>query len=257
MEPIVDLFSLPLHAIDRHEVVRRVEAAHAEGRGGWILTPNVELIQQASEDEAIRALYERADLRVTDGMPILWLARVAGRPLPDRVAGSDLVWSLAEYAGRTGQRLFLLGGDEGVAEAAGEVLTKHAPGLVVAGHASPFIALPPRPEQLAEIEQVLREAEPDLVYVAFGSPKTEYLIDGLRDAFPETWFLGCGISLSFITGDVSRAPAWVQRIGLEWMHRLVQEPRRLARRYLGRNLPFVLRGLVAALRVRFGSATQI
>lgn len=257
MERILDLFSLPLDAIDRHEVVREVEAGLADGRGGWILTPNVELIQQASEDEEIQALYGRADLRVTDGMPILWLAKVAGRPLPDRVAGSDLVWSLAEAAAHGKRRLFLLGGDDGVAEQAGLVLEQHAPGLVVAGHASPFIDVPPRPEQLAEIEQAVREARPDLVYVAFGSPKTEYLIDGLRERFPGVWWLGCGISLSFITGDVTRAPAWLQRIGLEWMHRLVQEPRRLAGRYLGRNLPFVLRGLVSALRVRFGSGSRI
>ena len=87
-----------------------------------------------------------------------------------------------------------------------------------------------------------------MVFVAFGSPKTEYLIDALRSDFPKTWWLGCGISLSFVTGDVARAPVWIQRIGLEWFHRMLQEPGRLGGRYLRRNLPFVIRGLWAAWR---------
>ncbi|MBW2242701.1 MAG: WecB/TagA/CpsF family glycosyltransferase [Deltaproteobacteria bacterium] len=224
----------------------------AEGRGGWVLTPNVELVQQASRDSAICALYGRANLRVPDGAPLLWMARLAGHPFPDRVAGSDLVWLLAEEAARNGRRLFLLGGDEGVAAAAATRLEDRYPGLVVAGHFAPRVSIPPTPEEILAVQDALQASQPDLVFVAFGSPKTEYLIDALRAQFPATWWLGCGISLSFVAGEIGRAPRWVQWIGMEWFHRLLQEPRRLASRYLQRNLPFALRGLAAALRSRGG-----
>ncbi len=246
-----DFHGLPLHRIDRNEVCRRVREGVAAGRGGWVLTPNVELVQQASRDAEVRALYGRADLRVPDGSPLLWMARLAGHPFPERVAGSDLVWLLAEQAAHAGHRLFLLGGDDGVASEAARKLTSHYPGLVVAGHFAPRVSTPPTGEELAAIAEALAPAQPDLVFVAFGSPKTEYLIDALRARFPRTWWMGCGISLSFVAGEVQRAPRWVQRIGLEWAHRLLQEPGRLAGRYL-RNVPFALSGLTKALRGRHG-----
>lgn len=254
MQDSFDFFGLSLQRLDRRSVCRKVAEGLAEGRGGWVLTPNVELVQQASQDPDICALYGRADLRVPDGSPLLWMARLAGHPFPERVAGSDLVWLLAEQAARTGRSLFLLGGDEGIAAAASERFEARYPGLVVAGHFAPQVSVPPTPEQIEAVGEILGASQPDLVFVAFGSPKTEYLIDALRGRFPRTWWLGCGISLSFVTGDVERAPIWLQRIGLEWLHRMLQEPRRLAGRYLTRNLPFALRGLARALRGRGGPA---
>ena len=250
MAETLEIFGLALHRIDRSEVVARVLDGLARGQGGWILTPNVELVQQAAQDPEIRALYGRADLRVADGMPLLWMASLAGCPFPGRVAGSDLVGSLAAAVAPGGRRLFLLSGDEGVAQAAARVLTERHPGLVVCGHLAPRLDVPPSAAQADEIEAALAEARPDLVFVAFGSPKTEHLIDRLRGRFPSVWWLGCGISLSFVSGDVARAPLWVQRLGLEWLHRLSQEPGRLGGRYLGRNLPFALRGLWGALLAR-------
>ncbi len=247
---VVWLGGLPLARLNRAQVVAHVFDALRAGRGGWLLTPNVELVQGASEDPAIRALYAAADLRVPDGVPLLWAARLRGRPFPGRVAGSDLVWPLAEGAAREGRRLFLLGGEPGVAEAAARRLEAHAPGLRVVGTASPRIGSPPTPEQVDAVRTALATAAPDLVLVAFGSPKTEHLIRALRPDFPATWFVGCGITLSFVAGQVRRAPPWMQRVGLEWLHRLAQEPGRLARRYLVRNLPFTLGLLAGALRER-------
>ena len=247
-----DFFGLSLQRLDREAVCRQVAEGMAEGQGGWVLTPNVDLVQQASCEPAISALYGRASLRVPDGAPLLWMARLAGHPFPERVAGSDLVWLLAEEAARSGRRLFLLGGDEGVAAAAGRRLEESYPGLVIAGHFSPRVSIPPTEEEILAVRDALQASQPDLVFVALGSPKTEYLIDALRAEFPGTWWLGCGISLSFVAGEIVRAPRWVQRIGMEWFHRLLQEPRRLASRYLQQNLPFAIRGLATALRNRGG-----
>ena len=100
--------------------------------------------------------------------------------------------------------------------------------------------MPPGTNEQAPIIEQVMESHPDLVYVGFGSPKQEFVIDALRCEVPSAWLMGCGISLSFIAGDVRRAPVWMQRAGLEWVHRMIQEPRRLAARYLLRNLPFAL-----------------
>ncbi len=243
----VTLGPLSFHPLRPEQVVEHVFAALSCGQGGRILTANVELLQQAATRLEVARLYQAASLRVVDGMPLLWLARLGDRPLPARVAGSDLVWSLASRAAQTGTRVFLLGGEPGVAERASERLLAHAPGLQVAGARSPRISTPPTAEQIDAVASELEAAGPALVYCAFGSPKEQELAAALAQRLPATWWLGCGISLSFVAGEVQRAPRWLQRLGLEWLHRMIQEPRRLASRYLGRNLPFFLALVVRQL----------
>jgi N-acetylglucosaminyldiphosphoundecaprenol N-acetyl-beta-D-mannosaminyltransferase len=145
---------------------------------------------------------------------------------------------------------------EGAAEAAREVLLARWPALRIAGCSSPWISSPVKPEELEPIRKDLLRTRPDLVYVAFGSPKQEQLIDSLRGSLPASWLMGCGISLSFIAGHVTRAPRWMQRVGLEWFHRLLQEPGRLAGRYLVRNLPFTLLLLVQQFVRRVGNRSE-
>ena len=122
--------------------------------------------------------------------------------------------------------------------------------LQIAGTSSPWVHAIPTPEEIAEIRESLRSSAPDIVYVGLGAPKQERVIVALRDSFPKTWWMGVGISLSFIAGDVHRAPLWMQAIGLEWVHRMAQEPGRLARRYLLDNLPFAVRLLWHSWRKR-------
>jgi N-acetylglucosaminyldiphosphoundecaprenol N-acetyl-beta-D-mannosaminyltransferase len=122
--------------------------------------------------------------------------------------------------------------------------------LRIAGVSSPRVSAQPTESELASIRRSLQEVRPDFVYVGLGAPKEERFISAIRESLPETWWIGIGISLSFIAGEVSRAPVWVQRAGLEWLHRLGQEPRRLARRYLVEDLPFAARLMATALRRR-------
>jgi N-acetylglucosaminyldiphosphoundecaprenol N-acetyl-beta-D-mannosaminyltransferase len=250
-EPVsVELLGLRIARVTRHEVVEYVAHALGECRGGWLVTANLDYLRRALASTALLELLEGADLIVADGMPLLWAARLQGTPLPDRVAGSDLVWLLAERAAQEGRSIYLLGGNPGAAEAAAEQLTGRWPSLRVAGISSPWISDVPTDEEVAEIRSALVDARPDLVYVALGSPKQDQLICALRDDLPGTWWIGVGISLSFLAGEVRRAPRWVQRIGMEWLHRLVQEPRRLARRYLIEDLPFAARMLHQSRRDR-------
>lgn len=252
--PTVELGGLPVAAIDRAALVDAVFEGMAHERGGWIVTANTDLLRQAAESPEVRRLFGEADWIVADGMPLLWAARAAGRPLPGRVAGSDLVRDLAARAGATGRRLFLLGGEKGVAETAAARLRDAYPGLRIVGIASPQLSSEPTEAELEGVRGQLAAARPDLVYVAFGAPKQERVIRALRPALPAAWWMGCGISLSFLAGRVRRAPRWMQRSGLEWVHRLAQEPGRLWQRYLVHDVGFALRMLVDARRRRGAAA---
>jgi N-acetylglucosaminyldiphosphoundecaprenol N-acetyl-beta-D-mannosaminyltransferase len=247
---IVRLGGLPIRRMDRRSVVDQIFSELASGRGGWLITANIDFVQRAATDPAMREQYLRADLIVADGIPLIWAARLKGQPIRERSAGSDLVWLLAERAADEGRSIYLLGGQGGAAEGAAKRLMDCWPALRIAGWSSPWISSPPTCEELDSIREELARARPDLVYVAFGTPKQEFLIDALRSDFPGAWMMGCGISLSFIAGDVVRAPRWMQRAGLEWIHRLVQEPGRLARRYLLKNLPFSFRLLLTSWLAR-------
>ncbi len=188
-------------------------------------------------------------------MPLIWASRLMGRPLPGRVAGSDLISSLSSEAAARGKSVFLLGGNAGTAEAAGRELCRRYPNLEVCGAACPPMGFERSDTEMNKIVEALCKSKPDIVFVALGSPKQERLVATLllrwRHVLPRIWWLGVGISFSFIAGEVERAPRWLQVIGLEWLHRLASEPRRLAQRYLLQNLPYVFKLFASSLAVRF------
>ena len=245
--PTIELLGVPLHAVSERQVVERIIAALAAGQGGWVVTPNLDHLRRLRRDAGFRELCLGADLRVADGMPLIWASRVQGTPLPERVAGSALIWSLTAAAAAAGRSVFLLGGEPGTADAAAAVLAEQAAGLRVAGTLCPPPGFENEPARVQNIADTLVNTSPDIIYVALGSPKQERLIQRLRPVLPGAWWLGVGISFSFVAGHVRRAPPWMQRLGLEWVHRLVQEPRRLARRYLVQGLPFAGQLMAAAM----------
>ena len=236
--PAIGLEGLRLHVLSEAQCIARIVEAGAQGRGGWIATPNLDQLRMLRRDAALRALYARADLCVADGMPLVWACRLQRTPVPARVAGSDLIWSLSAAAAGRGLSLFLLGGDPGTAEEAAARLRAQWPALRVAGTACPPFGFEQRAEDVDALRRRLVEARPDLVYVALGAPKQELLIDRLRSQLPSAWWMGVGAGFTFVAGRVPRAPGWIRRLGLEWLHRLLHEPRRLARRYLVDDLPF-------------------
>ena len=242
------LGGLRFSALTTRQVLEYVSAALTRGRGGWIVTPNVDILRKTTADPQLRALYAGADLVLADGQPLLWASRLAGRRLPERVAGSDLAGHLAALAAEAGQRLFLLGGGPGVAEAAARALALRHPSLVLAGLASPWFSDHPTESELEEARCALVDARPDLVLVGLSSPKQDRVVAALRHGLPRAWFLGCGAGLTFLAGRQRRAPHGAQKLGLEWLFRLAQEPRRLGRRYLLHDLPFAVRLLIHSWR---------
>ncbi|WP_239116579.1 WecB/TagA/CpsF family glycosyltransferase [Planotetraspora phitsanulokensis] len=239
------------------QVVEHVVAALRRGRGGHLVTPNVDICRAISRHADLRALVTRADLAVADGMPLVWAARLLGRPLPERVTGADLIWSLSEAAAADGVPVYLLGGPPGVAETARDVLCDRYPGLVVAGTDAPPYGFETCPEALAEVRRRLVAAAPRLVFVGLGFPKQDRLIAMVRADLPGAWFVGCGSAIAFTAGAVRRAPAWMGDHGLEWLFRLLSEPGRLARRYLVDDLPFALRLLAGCLLRRLWRRSRL
>jgi N-acetylglucosaminyldiphosphoundecaprenol N-acetyl-beta-D-mannosaminyltransferase len=250
-QPSMRLMGAPMAVVtEAHAVQTIVDAAEA-GRGHWTITANLDHLRRYHSDYGDRSLIDEADLVVADGMPLIWASRVAGEPLPERVSGSSMVWSICEAARTRGQSVYLLGGDAGVAERAAEVFRTRYPGLEIVGTACPPLGFEDDQQEISRIQREAVDAAPRIVFVALGFPKQDHLIRILRSSLPNTAFLGVGISLSYATGDVSRAPVWICRLGLEWAYRLSQEPtRRLARRYLVDGLPFGLRLMGSALRHR-------
>lgn len=251
IERRVTLHGLPIDPLTEEAATDELFSRWGAGEGGVVLTPNLDHLQRHAKQSEVRGAYEQADLVLADGMPLVWASRLQGTPLPERVPGSDLVWTVSERAAQEHASVYLLGGSPGVAAAAGDRLEREFTGLEVVGcHFPPYGFL----QDGGEVETVVHEvteADPDLVFVGLPSPVAERTIDLLRPRLPCTWFLGIGITLSFVAGEVQRAPTWTHAIGLEWVWRLMQEPRRLARRYLLADLPFAFRLAASALHYRF------
>ena len=234
--PTIVVDGVPINPMTEDQVVDHVLGELEQGRGGLIVTPNTDIMRQLRRGyDDVRAA---ASLTVADGMPVVWASRVQGTPLPARVTGADLVWSLSRAAGRRSLRVFLLGAGPGVAERAGAALVEASEGLVVAGSLSPDLGFDARPESLAAVIDTVASTRPDLVYVALGFPRQERVAIALRERLPATWMLGCGGALDMAAGDTERAPERWQRWGGEWVHRLRLQPRRLAKRYLVDDLPY-------------------
>jgi N-acetylglucosaminyldiphosphoundecaprenol N-acetyl-beta-D-mannosaminyltransferase len=254
----IRLLDLELDRVTEAGAIATIVDALAEGRGGVVVTPNLDQLRQLHRRPELAELFAEADLVVADGMPLVWASRLAGAPLPERVAGSDLVWSLTAEAALHARSVFLLGGAPGAAEGAEARLRSMYPGARFAGRLCPPLGFERDRREIDAVRSALGGAQPDIVYVALGFPKQERLIAYLRGEFPAMWFLGVGYSLSFVAGHTARAPTWISRLGLEWLHRLVKEPRRLAKRYLVHGLPFAVRLFATALveRIRGGSAVS-
>ncbi|MFC7480058.1 WecB/TagA/CpsF family glycosyltransferase [Luedemannella flava] len=233
----VNLYGVQFDAVTEGDVIAMVRADLSQGRGGRIITPNVDILRRAAKEPEARAHIEASTVVVADGTPLIWAARLAGKALPARVPGSDLIWSLNEAAALDGRSVYLLGGEPGTAEIAVEVLRRRFAGIRIAGHMSPPFGFDTRPEEYAQICADVAATQPDIIFVGLGFPKQERVIARLRESLPQTWFMGCGAAIGFVAGVHSRAPGWMQRSGLEWVHRLGREPRRLARRYLLHDTP--------------------
>ena len=182
---------------------------------------------------ALAAVLRRAELVIADGMPLVWLSRLLGTPLPERVTGADLVPMIAERAARDHVKLYFLGGAEQYTRRAAEILTERYPGLEIVGIDTPFVKLDaPNAEELdREICRKINESGASVLLVGFGNPKQEIWAERNRANLKCGIAIGIGGTFNFIAGAVKRAPDWMRHTGTEWIFRIIQEPGRLWKRY--------------------------
>lgn len=245
--PGVDVLGYRLEAVDLATAATQVVALARSGGGGLVVTMNVDHAVQLEHPGALRDAYESATLRYADGKPIVWLAQLTGRPLPARVAGSDLVPLVLELAEQGGLRVHLVGGSPDVAAEAERRVLLAYPSLQWTGHVSPPRGFELHPALDLGIAQGIADQAPDIVLVCLGAPKQEAW--GLRhqEVLASSVLLCVGAAVDFLAGTKPRAPEWMVTAGLEWLFRLVLEPRRLWRRYLVHDRRFLRLALQAVL----------
>lgn len=224
---------IPIHQCDMNDaleqIARFVEVGRQTGRSHQVVTVNADFLVTARHHEDVHAILRGADLLLADGMPLVWASTSLGVPLPERVAGADLVPLLAETATQHGHRMLLFGGLANSADRSAEILRERHPGLIVD---SLDCRVGPRGETEESDLAKIREFAPDIICVALGHPKQERWIraNGANLGIPVA--IGVGGTLDFIADHAKRAPAWVGAIGFEWLYRLAHEPKRLTKRYV-------------------------
>lgn len=223
--PSIRILGVRVDALTYAGLLEQITAFIAEGGPHQIATVNPEFVMETRRNPSFRQALEQADLCLADGVGLLWAARRMGRPLPERVTGSDGVPLIAARAAERGWRLYLLGAAPGVAARAGEILQARHPALQIAG----VYAGSPADGEAAEIIARIRQARPDILFVAYGAPKQDLWIARHGIHTGVSVMMGVGGSLDFIAGAQRRAPAWVRRINLEWLFRLAIQPWRWRR----------------------------
>jgi N-acetylglucosaminyldiphosphoundecaprenol N-acetyl-beta-D-mannosaminyltransferase len=230
--------SVWIDALSFSEALGEIEKLVDCGQGGAVHTPNVDHVIKAESNAAFREAYQHSSLSVADGMPLVWVAGLLGCALPERVAGSELLEPLMKRAAERAWRVYLLGGAPGVARAAAGILSDGW-GVNVVGWDDCRIGLDGSDGTGASIARA-RDAKPDLILVALGPPKQELWIRLAAESVGPAVSFGIGASLNFLTGTQKKAPRWIARVGFEWAFRLLQEPRRLWRRYLWESPRFIV-----------------
>ncbi len=225
MAESVRILGVRVDDVTTAETLAWVETFVAEGVPRQIVTVNPEFIMEAQRNAPFRVVIEGAALALPDGAGLLWAARRLGRPLRERVTGSDTLPLLAGLAARRGYRVYFLGAAPGVAEKAADALARACPGLRVAG----AYAGSPAPAEEDDLVARVRAAAPDLLFVAYGAPQQDLWIHRNLARLGVPVCMGVGGAFDFVAGVVPRAPLWMRRHSLEWLYRLFRQPWRWRR----------------------------
>ncbi len=214
------------------ETLQAVDQLIQEDKSAYVVTPNVDHIVQLETSKELQDVYNNASLILTDGKPLLWIAKWYGTPIKEKLSGSDLFPLLCDMAAKKGYRMFFLGAAEGVAAKAAKNLAKRYKGLQVVGTYSPPFGFENNEDEMNKIKEMIKGAKPHILVVGLGCPKQEKFMYHHCKELGVPISFGLGASLDFEAGNVKRAPKWMANHGLEWLFRITQDPRRMAKRYL-------------------------
>lgn len=221
--------------LSMEETLQVVDGFIRSGRPHQHVVVNVDKIVKAQHDEELRRIINECALINADGMPVVWASRWLGKPLKERVAGVDLFESLMQRSARTGWRVYLLGARNEVVQGVKNLYERKYPGLTVAGARDGYW----KAGEDELVAQQIAEARPDILFVAISSPKKEQFLGRYQAMMKVPFAMGVGGTFDVAVGKVKRAPVWMQRSGLEWFYRFLQEPRRMFRRYFIEDMAFL------------------
>lgn len=217
------------------ETIQKVEDFVNSGTCHQHIVVNVNKVIKADKDEKLREIINKCDLINADGMPLIWFSKILGKPLKMRVAGIDLFFSLIEMAERKSWKLYFLGAKIKTLKKVMDILSTKYPSLRIAGYRDGYWAK----EEERKIVEDIKDAQPDILFVGISSPKKEYFLSEYLEEMRVPFTMGVGGSFDVLAGKAKRAPVWMQRYGLEWFYRFLQEPKRLFNRYFIEGLYFV------------------
>lgn len=233
------LGKISVNTYTQQEALKAIELLVRANNGGMVFTPNVDHVVLAEDDESFAKAYNNANICLADGMPIVWASYFLGNKILERVSGSDLLLPLMRRAYENDWSVYFLGSSEAVLKKTIRKLSDKFPSFNIVGHLSPIVSANPSWTEVELIVKNIAQLKPQLIIVCLGAPKQELFINKAIGFLPNSVMLGLGASCDFFVGDIKRAPKLMQRVGLEWLYRFIQEPRRLFKRYF-RDLQFPL-----------------
>lgn len=227
----IEFLNTYIDNITMSEAVKKIDMLIKANGPTYIVTPNLDHIVTIERDEKFAEIYRKADLIVTDGKPLIWIAKLKGTPIKEKISGSDLFPNVCKLATERKYKIFILGAAEGVAEKAAFNLEQKYPGLKIAGTYSPPVGFEKDTNELRKIKTKIIEASPEILAVSLGSPKGEKFIFDHLNEYNVPISMSIGATIDFEAGNIKRAPKWMSEFGLEWLYRITQDPRRLIGRY--------------------------
>lgn len=229
--PRIKFMNTEIDNLTMEEALHEIDVLIQQSSNAYVVTPNVDHIVQLERGGELCEVYKHADLILADGKPLVWLSKWYKTPLKEKISGSDLLPILCDMAMKKKYTMFLLGAAEGVADKAAKNLCERFSGLKIVGTYSPPYGFEKDAEEIDKIVNLVRSAKPHILIVGLGCPKQELFIYRHREKLQVPISLGLGASIDFEAGTVKRAPKWMSACGLEWFYRVLQDPKRLAKRY--------------------------
>lgn len=227
----ISFLNIQIDNLTMQEAVDKIRGIIESRNPGYVVTPNVDHIIKIENDDDFYEVYQNADLVLTDGKPLIWISRLLGSPIKEKISGSDLFPELCQMAAQNGYKIFLLGAADGVAAKAAENMKTLYQGIQIAGTYSPPFGFEKNIEEINKVIEKIQNAKPDILIVGLGAPKQEKFIYHYLEQLNVPVSLGLGASIDFMAGNIKRAPKWMSELGMEWFYRFLREPNRLFKRY--------------------------
>lgn len=227
----IKFMNIEVDNLTMNETIEKIDKLILENKNAYVVTPNVDHIIKLEKDIELKKVYENANLILTDGKPLIWISKLYKTPIKEKVSGSDMFPLVCKLASEKDYKIYFLGAAEGIAAKAAENLKKKFPNLNVVDTYSPPFGFENDKTELKKIISQIVEVQPHILIVGLGTPKQEKFIYNFKKELNVPITFGLGASFDFESGNIKRAPKWMSNHGFEWLFRIVQDPKRLIKRY--------------------------